>query len=108
MHFLQCLVREEAETSIRHNTQNRRGEAPVQRLQALFSGYSHKHMQDVAVPTKGKYKGKNNIGMKVDTVRVKQIEYIVPKMANCGLVMGPFCKTLICNFYRGKSLTLIS
>lgn len=61
MHFLQCLVREEAETSIRHNTQNSGGEAPVQRLQALFSGYSHKHMQDVAVPTKvqGKKKHRN-------------------------------------------------
>lgn len=32
VHFLQCLVREEAETSIRHDTQNSGSEAPEQRL----------------------------------------------------------------------------
>lgn len=50
--FLQRLVGEEAEPSVRHNTQDGGGEASVQRLQALFSGYPHKHVQNVAVPVR--------------------------------------------------------
>lgn len=50
--LLQCLVGEEAETSVRHNTQDGGGEASIQRLQPLFSGYPHKHMEDVAVPVR--------------------------------------------------------
>lgn len=61
MHFLQCLVREEAETSIRHHTQNSGSEAPVQRLQALFSVYSHKHMQDVTVPNRGQNEKRSSV-----------------------------------------------
>lgn len=50
--FLQRLVGEEAEPSVRHNTQDGGGEASIQRLQTLFSGYPHKHMQNVAVPVR--------------------------------------------------------
>lgn len=48
--FLQRLVGEEAETSVRHNTQDGGGEASVERLQTLLSGYPHKHVENVAVP----------------------------------------------------------
>lgn len=56
--FLQRLVGEEAETSVRHDTQDGGGEASIQRLQTLFSGYPHKHMQNVAIPVR-KYRKLN-------------------------------------------------
>lgn len=48
--LLQRLVGEEAQPSIGNNTQHGGSKASIQRLQALFSGYPHKHVQDVAVP----------------------------------------------------------
>lgn len=50
--FLQRLVGEEAEPGVRHDTQDGGGEAPVQRLQPLLSGYPHKHVENVAVPAR--------------------------------------------------------
>lgn len=57
MDLLQRLVGEEAEPGVRHNTQDGGGEASVQRLQPLFSGYPHKHVQNVAVPAEEKNPG---------------------------------------------------
>lgn len=50
MYFLQRLIGKEAETSIGHNTQNGGSKASIQGLQALFSGYPHKDMQNITVP----------------------------------------------------------
>lgn len=55
--FLQRLIGEEAEASVRHDTQNSGGEASIQRLQTLLSRYPQKHMHNVAVPVK---KGQKN------------------------------------------------
>lgn len=52
MCFLQRLVGKEAEASVGNNTQNGGSKAPIQGLQALFSGYPHKDMQNITVPEK--------------------------------------------------------
>lgn len=56
MYFLQCFVGKEAETSIGDDTQDGGSETSVQCLQAFFTGYSHKHVQDVTVPRRSTMK----------------------------------------------------